>query len=200
MDSLLVIATFFGPAIAVWIAFKLGIKEYEQKLKVDGISVAVSYRSMIFSINKDLRETLEYFDVYLLASLPPKSIYDFRKEDWFSEHNALSTRLGNLYYVDKEDGKGRKANREITEFFNEFKYVRELYAFITLLSKAKAIGNGAEWVKEINDLLTNQYTLLEKRLKELIDIGENALGTLDKLISQDQRDDKCDRPTDTKGT
>ncbi len=162
---------------------------YIKQLRKEATSVAISYMCTIVAINEHLEQTSKVLNgiMYTLVALPSKTVSDYRKEDWFDVHRALSDHLGYLCHLDER--KGTEANQMIMTFFNRLKYVRDIWSYLIML--AGAVGPVSLEVEEGDDLGTklakreieDRMPRLKKKLDELIDLGDATVRILEKLVS-----------------
>lgn len=177
--------TLFGAGIAYWFA----LQEYYKKLRTDGRAIVSTYIATI-GITKDSLKELQGYEDFIdltLTSIPPEAVYDFREEDWFSVHNALCSDLGKLIYLD--EAKGQEAIISISSFFHEFKFSRELFAYLISAQKTAAILHQQDATS--SDYLAAREHVVERakeldvRLKALIEKGNGTIEKLGELVNID---------------
>lgn len=174
--------------VAPYLVIAGGWLTYKKKLRKEAASVAISYRFTIAAINESLREVKDEVledAIKTLLALPSNTVSDYRKEDWFDVHRALSGRLGYLYHLD--EAKGAEANKKVMQFYNRLKYVRDVWSYLIMLAGAagpvssKVEGDDLGRILA-KDVIKHRMPPLEKKLKELIELGDDTVKILDELL------------------
>lgn len=175
------------PYLVVAIGAVVGWITYKRKLQNEATSVAISYSCTIAAINASLKAVQDNVlddAIEVLMALPSNKVRDYRNEDWFDVHRALTDRLGYLCYLDETEG--AKANRKVMEFFNNLKYVRDTWSYLIMLAgAAKPASSKAEEHDSatilVREVIEKKMELLRKKLRELITLGDETVDILDKL-------------------
>lgn len=185
--------SFIGAAFTLVAGGAIGFivdyfSNHEQR-RNEGLAVAHTYRATIDSTRASLSSVMkddDFLSIYP-ANLPPDAVYDFRREDWFSVHHALCANLGKIVSLGSE--RGPDAVARVSQFFQDFKYTRELFAYLLSVQKGAAIKRDLgdeETAALIDEHAMIRQEKLRSRLTALLNLGQQTVEALDEITAQSQ--------------
>ncbi|MEO0667573.1 MAG: hypothetical protein AAFZ99_06620 [Pseudomonadota bacterium] len=177
-------AALVAVCVALFVA-AVGGFEYRRRLKNDAHAIAVTYRAAISVTKNSLEFARTEFSEMQDGDLPPDAIYDFRKEDWFSVHNQLCGSMGKLLYANSEGGE--RAIETVSEFYEQFKASREVFAYVLTLQHAVAVlkkeGADEAEIASVAARLTERSEQMVKLIESAEKKAGEACKALDALTS-----------------